>query len=680
MKAPVMSCHPVTTTARPSQPAELRVALAGQPNVGKSTLFNLLTGLNQHVGNWPGKTVEKKEGYFRYDGLQIQLVDLPGTYSLTANSLEELIAREYIIQERPDVVVVVLDAATLERNLYLVAELLPLPPRVVVALNMIDVAEQEGVHIEPEVLQAALGVPVVPMVATKNRGVRELVDVVVRLARGEIPYEPKLPQVRADHQQVLERVKELICPYVPAPYPPDWVALKLLEGDRYLTELMDNHLPADIRQQVHALLAQHDDALMAVASGRYEWVGRMVRAAVVRPQAGQITLTSRLDRWATHPFWGLIILAGVLGVVFWLTFTIGSPIQEWLDTVIINGLRGWLSAVLAGAPAWLSGVIVDGVLGGAGMVVTFLPILVIFFTVLALLEDTGYMARAAFVMDRFMHMMGLHGKSFLPLLLGFGCNVPAVMGTRIIDTPSSRLLTIMLAPLVPCAARMAVIAFLTPVFFGRSAALVAWGLVAMSLLVLALAGLLLSRVVMKGERAAFIMELPLYHRPNARTIALQVWQHVQEFLRKAGTLILVMSVVMWALSTLPTGQIETSYLAAFGRWAAPLGALLGLDWRMLVALLSSFVAKENTIATMAILYAGSDQAGLVQRLSVAVTPASALAFLVVQILFIPCVATVATIRQETGSWKWTIANILGLLVISFTMGILVYQLALLILP
>jgi ferrous iron transport protein B len=680
MKAPVMSCHPVTTTVRPSQPAELRVALAGQPNVGKSTLFNLLTGLNQHVGNWPGKTVEKKEGYFRYDGLQIQLVDLPGTYSLTANSLEELIAREYIIQERPDVVVVVLDAATLERNLYLVAELLPLPPRVVVALNMIDVAEQEGVHIEPEVLQAALGVPVVPMVATKNRGVRELVDVVVRLARGEIPYEPKLPQVRADHQQVLERVKELICPYVPAPYPPDWVALKLLEGDRYLTELMDNHLPADIRQQVHALLAQHDDALMAVASGRYEWVGRMVRAAVVRPQAGQITLTSRLDRWATHPFWGLIILAGVLGVVFWLTFTIGSPIQEWLDTVIINGLRGWLSAVLAGAPAWLSGVIVDGVLGGAGMVVTFLPILVIFFTVLALLEDTGYMARAAFVMDRFMHMMGLHGKSFLPLLLGFGCNVPAVMGTRIIDTPSSRLLTIMLAPLVPCAARMAVIAFLTPVFFGRSAALVAWGLVAMSLLVLALAGLLLSRVVMKGERAAFIMELPLYHRPNARTIALQVWQHVQEFLRKAGTLILVMSVVMWALSTLPTGQIETSYLAAFGRWAAPLGALLGLDWRMLVALLSSFVAKENTIATMAILYAGSDQAGLVQRLSVAVTPASALAFLVVQILFIPCVATVATIRQETGSWKWTIANILGLLVISFTMGILVYQLALLILP
>jgi len=680
MKAPVMSCHPVTTTVRPSQPAELRVALAGQPNVGKSTLFNLLTGLNQHVGNWPGKTVEKKEGYFRYDGLQIQLVDLPGTYSLTANSLEELIAREYIIQERPDVVVVVLDAATLERNLYLVAELLPLPPRVVVALNMIDVAEQEGVHIEPEVLQAALGVPVVPMVATKNRGVRELVDVVVRLARGEIPYEPKLPQVRADHQKVLERVKELICPYVPAPYPPDWVALKLLEGDRHLTELMDNHLPADIRQQVHALLAQHDDALMAVASGRYEWVGRMVRAAVVRPQAGQITLTSRLDRWATHPFWGLIVLAGVLGVVFWLTFTIGSPIQEWLDTVIINGLRGWLSAVLAGAPAWLSGAIVDGVLGGAGMVVTFLPILVIFFTVLALLEDTGYMARAAFVMDRFMHMMGLHGKSFLPLLLGFGCNVPAVMGTRIIDTPRSRLLTIMLAPLVPCAARMAVIAFLTPVFFGRSAALVAWGLVAMSLLVLALAGLLLSQVVMKGERAAFIMELPLYHRPNARTIALQVWQHVQEFLRKAGTLILVMSVVMWALSTLPTGQIETSYLAAFGRWAALLGALLGLDWRMLVALLSSFVAKENTIATMAILYAGSDQAGLVQRLSVAVTPASALAFLVVQILFIPCVATVATIRQETGSWKWTIANILGLLVISFTMGILVYQLALLILP
>lgn len=679
MKAPTMSCHTVTPAVRPSQPAELRVALAGQPNVGKSTLFNLLTGLNQHVGNWPGKTVEKKEGYFRHDGVHIELVDLPGTYSLTANSLEELIAREYIIQERPDVVVVVLDAATLERNLYLVAELLPLPSRVVVALNMIDVAEQEGVHIEPEVLQAALGIPVVPMVATKNRGVRELIDVVLRLARGEIPYEPKLPQVRADHQVVLERVKELICPYVPAPYPPGWVALKLLEGDQHLTQMMDKALPAEIQQQVHALLSQHDDALMAVASGRYEWVGRMVRAAVVRPQAGQITLTGRIDRWATHPLWGLLILAGVLGVVFWLTFTIGSPIQEWLDRLIIQGLSGWLHTALAGAPAWLSGVIIDGILGGAGMVVTFLPILVIFFTVLAVLEDTGYMARAAFVMDRFMHMMGLHGKSFLPLLLGFGCNVPAVMGTRIIDTPRSRLLTIMLAPLVPCAARMAVITFLTPIFFGKAAALVAWGLVTMSLIVLALAGLLFSRAVMKGERSAFIMELPLYHKPNARTIALQVWQHTQEFLRKAGSLILLMAVVMWTLSTLPAGQIETSYLAAFGRWAAPLGALLGLDWRMLVALLSSFVAKENAIATLAILYAGADQAGLVQRLSTAVSPASALAFLVVQILFIPCVATVAAIRQETGSWKWTLANILGLLVISFAMGILVYQLARLVL-
>jgi len=660
----------------PTRVAGIQIALAGQPNVGKSTVFNLLTGLNQHVGNWPGKTIEQKTGSFQRDGINFELVDLPGTYSLTANSPEELIARDYIITHRPDVVVVILDAATMERNLYLVAEMLPLPSKVVVALNMIDVAKQEGIQIEPEVLQAALGVPVVPMTATKNKGVRELVEVIAQLTRGELPYEPKLPEIRADHQHVLDEITELITPYVPPPYPVDWVALKLLEGDAELSEIMQEAMPAVVWDQVHAVLIDHDDALMAVASVLYEWIGRMIRAAMVRPRAGQITLTGRIDRWATHPFWGLIILAGILGVAFWLTFTIGAPLQEWLDSVIVQGLSNVLGQALAGAPVWLSGLLVDGILGGAGMVVTFLPILVIFFAMLAILEDTGYMARAAFVMDRFMHVMGLHGKSFLPLLLGFGCNVPAIMGARIIETPRSRLLTIMVAPLVPCAARMAVIAFLAPIFFGRAATLVAWGLVALSLMVLAILGIMLSRFVLKGERAAFIMELPMYHKPNLRTIGIQVWQHSVEFLKKAGSLILIMSVVMWILSTLPDGDIQTSYLASFGQWIAPAGALLGLDWRMVVALLASFVAKENSIATMSILYgSGQSEAGLAQLLSGVITPAAALAFLVVQMLFIPCAATVGTIKQETHSWKWTLANLLMLLIISLGMGVIVYQIA-----
>jgi ferrous iron transport protein B len=659
------------------------VALAGQPNVGKSTVFNLLTGLSQHVGNWPGKTVEQKTGTYRYNGTTIHLVDLPGTYSLTANSLEEVIARDYIIKERPDVVVALVNAASLERNLYLVAELLPLPARVVVGLNMVDVAADEGMRIEPQVLQAALGVPVVPMIASKNKGLRELVQTVDHLARGEIPYQPHLPEIREDHRQISEQIHALVADCVPAPYPSDWVALKLLEGDAEITAMIRQEcLPVERWNQIHAILMAHEDAVLAVASGRYEWVGRMIRAAVTRPRAGQITLTERLDRWATHPLWGLVVLAGILAVVFWLTFNVGQPLQNWLDTVLIGGLAQAASGWLAGAPAWLRGLVVDGILGGAGTVITFLPILVIFFAVLAFLEDMGYMARAAYVMDRFMHLMGLHGKSFLPLFLGFGCNVPAVMGTRIIDSRRARLLTILLAPLVPCAARMTVIVFLAPIFFGRAAALVAWALIATALVALAVVGVLINTWVLKGERAAFIMELPLYHRPNARTIGLQVWQNCGEFLKKAGSLILVVSVIVWALSALPHGSIESSYLASIGKALAPLGALMGLDWKMVVALLASFVAKENSIATMGILFgaagtgvAGAAPAGLQSALAGVMTPAAALAFLVVEMLFIPCVATVAAIRQETRSWRWTGFSVGLLLVLSLVGGIVVYQVA-----
>ena len=648
------------------------VALAGQPNVGKSTLFNLLTGLHQHVGNWPGKTVERKEGHFTFNGASYRLVDLPGTYSLTANSPEELIAREFILRERPDVVVAVVDAATLERSLYLVAELLPLPVPVVVALNMMDVARQEGIQIEPEVLQAALGVPVVPMSATRGVGVPELLETVERMARGDLPYAPRLPQIRPDHREVLETIAERIAGYVPEPYPRDWVALKLLEGDTEVTRMMREALPPERWEEVHAVLRAHDDAQVAVASGRYEWIGRMVRAAVTRPRVGQIGLTERLDRWATHPVWGLVILAGILGLVFWLTYTVGAPIQGLLETYGVSALaeavRGWLS----GAPAWLSGLLADGVIGGAGAVLTFLPILVIFFAAMAFLEDVGYMARAAYVMDGLMHLIGLHGKSFLPLFLGFGCNVPAILGTRVIESRRARLLTILLAPLVPCTARMAVIVFLAPAFFGPAAPLVAWGLVLLSLGVLALTGIALNRALFGGRRSAFIMELPLYHLPNWRTIGLSVWQRSLSFVRKAGTVILVVSVVIWALSTLPGGSAEESYLAQLGEFLEPVGRLLGLDWRLTVALLSSFVAKENSIATLGVLFRAGEE-GLAALLAATYPPATALAFLVVQVLFIPCVATVAAIRQETASWRWTVFSIGLLLAISLLAGAVTFH-------
>jgi len=651
------------------------IALAGQPNMGKSTLFNLLTGLNQHVGNWPGKTVERRDGHFDHSGRAYRLVDLPGTYSLTANSPEEVIAREYILREQPSVVVAVVSAANLERSLYLVAELAALDAPVVVALNMMDVAAQEGIQVDAHVLEAALGLPVVPMTASRAAGVRELMNVVDDVLAGKRIPIPRLPEVRQDHREVLERIESLIDGHVPDPYPQGWAALKLLEGDAEVTRMMEAALPSAAWASVHEVLAQHDDAFLAVASGRYEWIGRMVRAAVTRPRVGQVGVTERLDRLAAHPVWGLVILAGILGLVFWLTFTVGSPLQALLEEQLIAPLAGLAASALVGVPFWLQGMIVDGLIGGVGSVLTFLPILVIFFAAFALLEDVGYMARAAYVMDNLMHLMGLHGKSFLPLFLGFGCNVPAVMGTRVIDSWPARLLTILIAPLVPCTARMAVVAFIAPVFFGANAVWISWGLVLLSLLALVSSGALLNGVIFKGQRSAFIMEMPLYHLPNARTIGLLVWQRSISFVKKAGTAILAMSLLVWVLSYLPNGELNTSFLGRLGQFIEPVGRWMGFDWRLTVALITSFPAKENAVATLGVLFGSSPEGGLATALTAAFSSATALSFLTVTMLFIPCMATVAVTKQETNSWRWTLLSVGLLLALSVAAGAGVYHLA-----
>jgi ferrous iron transport protein B len=652
------------------------LALAGQPNVGKTTVFNLLTGLNQHVGNWPGKTIEQKSGHYRHNDLSFRIVDLQGTYSLTANSPEEVIARDFIIKEEPDVVVAVIGADAPERNLYLVAELLHLPAPLVIGVNMMDVAKREGIHVETDVLQAAIGVPVVPMVATRNEGVRELMDAVEAVVTGRFPYAPRRPQIRENHREILDEIETLIVGAVPPQYPQTWTALKLLEGDREMTRLVQERLDDEGWQAVHALLLAHEDAVVAVASGRYDWIGRMTRAALVRPRAGRITLTERLDRVATHPIWGLGLLALVLALIFGLTYAIGTPLQDALDAYLVSPLADWLTKVLAAGPPWLLGLLVDGVLAGAGTVITFFPILVIFFACMGLLEDLGYMARAAYVMDRFMHLMGLHGRSFLPLFLGFGCNVPSVIGARIIDARRARLLTIVLAPLVPCTARMVVIAFLAPVFFPGQAVLVSGGMILMSIVVLALLGVMVNKLVFQGEHTAFVMELPLYHLPNWRTIGLLVWQRTLDFVSKAGSIILLVSVILWALSSFPGDSVEESALAQVGRWLEPAGRLMGLNWKLVLALLSSFFAKENAIAALGVLYgAGEHSASLADALGAAVSQASGLSFMVVQMLFIPCAATVAAIRQETRSWRWTGFSFALLLLVSFVGGALVFQLA-----
>jgi ferrous iron transport protein B len=451
--------------------------------------------------------------------------------------------------------------------------------------------------------------------------------------------------------------------------------MKLLEGDVEVTAQVKASVLPELWSEIHKVLLEHEDAYLDIAGGRYEWIGRMVRAAVTQPRAGAITLTDRIDRVATHPVFGLGLLLAIFGLAFALTYAIATPVAEWLSEAVLGRLATVMGSILASAPAWVSGLVIDGFIGGAGTVLTFLPILAIFFALLGVLEDVGYLARGAYVMDRFMHLMGLHGKSFLPLFLGFGCNVPAVMGARILEERRARFLTILLAPLVPCTARLAVLAFLAPAFFGAQAALVTLSLVALNLLVLAIAGIVVNKVAFKGEQTAFVMELPLYHVPNARTVGLYVWNNTASFLKKAGTFILVSAAVVWALSTLPGGDVETSYLATFGKALEPVGAWMGLgDWRLIVALLSSFFAKENTIATLGVLFGAPEEgASLATLVSAALTPAAGVAFLAAAMLFIPCLATVATIKQETASWKWTWASVGLLLAISLGAGVAIYQ-------
>jgi len=655
--------------------APLLVALAGQPNAGKSTVFNILTGLSQHVGNWPGKTVEKKEGAHTADGVEMRIVDLPGTYSLTAFSEEEKVARDFIIHERPDVTVLLVNAAALERSLYLLAELLLLGPPLIVAVNMLDVAETQGIRIDADALEKSLGLPVVPMIATKNRGIRELVQRIISVSRREVQPLPRLPLVREDHRKLFQELTALIRDVTPSPYTVPWVAAKLMEGDPEISALMEGLVPAPAWGQVRSLLIAHEDSLHAVVCGRYDWVEEITRACVSRFRMGQVVMTDRIDHVLTRPVFGIPVLLAVLGCVFFLTYKVGFPLQKLLEG-FVRGFTANIEPFLTVVPAWFRGLLVGGVIGGVGSVLTFLPILLIFFAALAFLEDVGYMARAAFVMDRFMHLVGLHGKSFIPMCLGFGCNVPAILGARIIESKKARLLTMLLTPFVPCTARLAVLTFITAAIFAAHATAVVWSLVALNILILGATGMVVHAFFLKEEATPFIMELPLYHRPDPRTITHAIWARTVAFVRRAGTVILTVSILVWLLSYFPDGRTETSILAWIGRFLEPIGHPLGLDWKMMTALLTSLVAKENAVATLGVLYGVGEQ-GLLQTLPSVMSHASALSFLTVVMLFVPCAATIAVMRREMADRLWFISSLVLTFVVSYLGGMAAYRFALL---
>jgi ferrous iron transport protein B len=670
-KIKVYRIDPEDDVCLPPVEKEMSIALVGQPNVGKSTIFNILTGLSQHVGNWPGKTVEKKEGVHRADAVLMRLVDLPGTYSLTSFSEEERVTRDYIISAKPDLTVLVLNAAALERSLYLLAELLLLTDRVIVAVNMLDVAEAQGTQIDAKALQESLGLPVIPMVAKRNNGVRELVEQIKEVATCNRQFQPRMPEVSTDHQDIYQKILHLIEPFIEEPYTPPWTAVKLMEGDPEVSRMVEERLKPDDWKVIQHLLSKHEDALHAVVNGRYDWIEKMTRAAVSHFKMGQVVLTDRIDHILTRPIFGIPILLGVMAMVFFLTYSVGVPLQELLAEGV-SAFGRWLEPSTASWPKWLAGLTLNGAIGGVGSVITFVPVLLIFFAVMAFLEDIGYMARAAFVMDRIMHLVGLHGKSFIPMCLGFGCNVPAVLGARIIETQKARMMTLFLIPFVPCTSRLAVLTLVSAAIFKDQALYVSWGILALNIAALGIAGIFVNKTIWKQD-APFIMELPIYHLPDVKTIGLVVWARTLSFIRKAGTVILGVSLVVWLLSYFPHGHVEQSWLAELGRWIAPVGIPLGLDWKMITALLTGLVAKENVVATLGVLYSvGQD--GLTTVLPAVMPPASAAAFLVVMMLFIPCAGTVAVLRQEMKSKKWFYATLFMTLAVSYVGGMAAYQL------
>ena len=653
------------------------VALAGAPNTGKSTLFNALTGLRQHVGNWPGKTVEKKTGSYRRNGRIFSVVDLPGSYSLTANSPEEGIARDFLAQEKPDVVVAVVDASSLERNLYLVGELLQLGAPMVVALNMMDVARSSGLEVDTETLASMLCVPVVPVVAREGQGVSRLRDTIEAVTDEERGTPLAGPQLGEEMDTLVARVDALLPAELALPYPRQWALVKLLEGDAAIRRTLKRVVAPEVWERIEGIVHQHEQAMLEIASSRYDWAAETYRRAVSRSREERASLGEWADRLLTHPLGGLAVFLTLMFGIYSLTFGVAAPVQGWLDDNVVARSANALEGALKGWPDWSTGLLANGLIGGVGLVLTFIPVLTVLFLALAILEDVGYMARAAFVMDRFMHRIGLRGQSFLTLFLGWGCNVPAIMGCRVVESRASRLTTILVAPLVPCAARMVVIALLAAAFFGKAAALVAWGMVMVNVAVLAVMSLLISRFLLKGQESFFLMELPRYHMPDMRTVLLATWGRIRRFAALAGTVILVMSLIVWTLSAFPGDDIGDSVLGHMGRGLEPIGGLMGLDWQMMVALLTSFVAKEQTIATLGVLLGTSEggNAALKAGLSHIMVPAAAVSFIALQMLFIPCASSLAAIRLETRSWRWTGFAVGYMLAISFAVAIAIYQAA-----
>ncbi|KYD28889.1 ferrous iron transport protein B [Parageobacillus toebii] len=653
------------------------IALFGNPNTGKTSLFNNLTGSYEYVGNWSGVTVEKKVGVLRQHGVPI--VDLPGIYSLQPLSRDEGVATDFLLTEPCSAIVNIVDASQLRRNLHLTVQLLEFGKPLLVALNMVDVAEKRGVKVDAEKLSRCIGAPVVPVIARTGKGTKELVRTILSLS------ERSGGHVAIDYGQDVETAVQKISEQLPDDLPAAkrWLALQFLEGNERIYAYLQTYM------DIAPLMAIRDKAQQALGRPlaehiydvRDKWIAHAIETSTVIFQQKPLTLTEKIDAVVTNKYLGLPIFLAFMYIMFMLTFDwLGSPLADLLDQFFSGPLTDWLSKLLAlvGASPFIQALVLDGIVSGVGGVLVFVPQIFILFFFISLLEDSGYMARVAMVMDRFMEAIGLNGKAFIPMIIGFGCNVPGVMAARTIEQPKERLLTILLLPFMSCSARLPVYALFAGTFFAKNQAIVVFSLYVLGIVVALGLAKIFSSTLFKNESSIFFIELPPYRMPQALTLWRSTWDKGKGFIRKAGTFIFGGSVAIWLLTYVgPKGigvSMDDSFLAVIGGVIAPILAPLGFGtWQAGSSLITGFLAKEVVVSTMNIIYHAKDMDLLQGVMAQHFTPLSALSFMTFVLLYVPCLATVATIRKETGSRKWTFISIGCALSIAYVISFVIYQ-------
>ncbi len=666
--------------------ANLKIGLAGNPNVGKTTLFNNLTGLNQHVGNWPGKTVEKAEGHYNYNNNRVDVIDLPGNYALSAHSIEEIVSRDFIVDEDSDVIVNIIDASNLERNLYLTVQMMELGANLVVALNMNKFAQDKGYTIDANKLSDLLGVPVVEIEANSKIGKDQLLKTIEEAAKNPVntvnrlSYGPELFDHLNELQTAIEEDKNL------SDVPSRWIAIKLLEDDEIILDRIEdsskrnNILNTTEKVKKHFKDIYNESSEEVIANARYAYIEGLLKEVLTKPATEKKTLTDKIDSIVTNRILGFPIFLIIMYLMFQITFTVAAPFQDMIDEGF--GILGEMVATSLG-DGMLTSFIVDGIIGGVGGVLVFLPQIILLFLIISFLEDSGYLARAAFVMDKVMHsLVGLHGKAFIPMILGFGCGIPGIMATRTMENEKDRLITMLIVPFMSCTARMPVYLLLVGAFFAAADQTnVIFSLYVLGIVVAIIVAFILRKTLFDDMDAPFVMELPDYKLPTLRGILMHTAEKSWGFVRKAGTIILAAAIIVWILSSFPAGVeygSQESAIGMIGTAVAPVFAPLGFgSWQPAVALIFGLVAKEVVVGTFSSLFGVAEEgAGIAAAMHGIFTPLTAYVFMVFVLLYIPCFAALGTIKQETGGWKWPLIMSVTTLITAYVVAFIVYMVGL----